>query len=167
MSEEPGQEPQVRLDAPGENETGQGTNPLPTVQPSPEGDLQLARAGRRARWLGIAALLMALLVAYLGLVMGIVALYVGIRTLRAARQSRSRAPGATLGIVLASVALVFSLMGVAFQIFFWNEVQTYNKCMTAANTITDETQCKDAFARAFERKLHLPAGSFKGSNIYF
>jgi hypothetical protein len=141
---------------------------MQTVQPSPDGDLQLARAGRRALWLGFAALLMAFLIAYLlGLVMGIVALYVGIRTLRTARQSRSRASGAILGIVLASVALVISLMGLVFQIFFWNEVQTYNKCMTAANTITDESQCKDALARAFERKLHLPVGSFKGSSIYF
>jgi heme/copper-type cytochrome/quinol oxidase subunit 2 len=164
VSEEPGQEPQVRLDAPGEKETGQGTNPMQTLQPGPEGDPQVTRTGRRALWLGIIAMVMAIVVAYLGVVMAIVALYVGIRTLRTARRTRSRAPGAVPGIVLASIALVISIIGMAFQIFFWNELQTYSKCMSAANTISDEHVCKDTFARDFEKKLHLPKGSFKGSS---
>jgi hypothetical protein len=105
---------------------------------------------------------MVLLGTYLGLIMGIVALYVGIRTLRAARRSRSRAPGAVPGIVLASVTLVLSLMGMAFQALFWNELQTYSKCMSAANTITDENQCKDAFSQALEKRLHLAKGSLGG-----
>lgn len=162
MSEEPGQEPRTRLDAPGENGTDQGTNPMQTLKPGPSGDPQVTRTGRRALWLGIVALLMALIVAYLGVVMSIVALYVGIRTTRAARRTRSRAPGAVPGIVLASIALVISMIGMAFQIFFWNDLQNYSKCMSAANTISDEHLCKDAFARAFEKKLHLPEGSFKG-----
>jgi hypothetical protein len=131
------------------------------AQPDPRGDHQIVRAGRRALWLGIAALLMALLVAYLGLIMGVVALYVGIRTVRIAKRARSRPPGAMWGIVLASIALVVSIIGMGFQIFFWHELRSYSKCMAAANTITDENRCKDAFARSVEQRLHLPKGSFK------
>jgi hypothetical protein len=161
VSEEPDQEQRVRLDVPGENPAGQGTGPMRPVQPG-SGDPQMARADRRALWIGIAALLMSLFSPFLGLIMAAVALYVAIRTVRAIRRAGSKASSAVYGIVLASIALVISIFITSFQILLWNELQSYHDCMSLANTITDESHCKDSFARSFEKKLHLPKDSFKG-----
>jgi hypothetical protein len=60
---------------------------------------------------------------------------------------------------MGAIGLVFSLLVTIISAFLYNEISAYTRCRDAANTITDENQCKDAFARALEKKLHLKPGS--------
>lgn len=141
-----------------------GWRPAP---PDPEVAARYHRLGRRAMWLGGLSLLFSLFFYPLGIVAGILALVLGVRALRAARPYRDRVQGAVPGVVMGCVGLAFSLLVTAFAVLLYNEISTYTKCRDTANTISDETQCKDAFARALEKKLHLKRGSFDGGKLPF
>lgn len=140
---------------------------LRPAPPGPEIAARYHRLGRRALWMGGLSLLLSLFFYPLGIITGIFALAFGVRALRAARPYRDRVPGAVPGLVMGCVGLAFSLLVTAFAVLLYHEISTYTKCRDTANTISDENQCKDAFARGLEKKLHLKPGSFDGSKLPF
>jgi hypothetical protein len=66
---------------------------------------------------------------------------------------------------MGAVGLVISIPLATTQILFWGEVHRYLDCREAANTISDEQACKDAFVRELEQRLNLRDGSLKHYNI--
>jgi hypothetical protein len=118
-------------------------------------------------WLGGLSLLLALFTYPLGIVAGLAALIVGVLALRVARPYRARVPGAVPGVVMGAIGLVCSLLVMALTAVLYNEITAYTRCRDVANTITDENQCKDALARALEKKLHLKPGSVDSRTMPF
>jgi hypothetical protein len=133
------------------------------MAPVPPGGRQGAgeRGGWRAMWLGGGALLVMFFAPPVALVLAIAALIVGVRARRRARRVKAMAPGAVVGVVMGGVGLCLSVLLVTMQIILWNEVKGYLECREAANTISDQQQCKDAFFSGVERRLDLQKGSLK------
>ncbi|HEX2316834.1 MAG TPA: hypothetical protein VHJ17_24015 [Thermomonospora sp.] len=155
------------------DEPGQGTRPGPEgpgVPPKgPGGTRTDERAGRRALWLGLIALV-AMFVPVLSLfaaVPAIAAIVIGVHTRRAARRAGGKAPGALPGLILGSVAMAFFVIGIGAQVYLLDETNRYSKCQNAANTIEEERQCKDRLARDIEKKFGLPKGTIKGDSLPF
>jgi hypothetical protein len=94
------------------------------------------------------------------------ALVVGIRARRRARRAARPAGRGTLaGVVMGSIGLAVSIPLATTQILLWGELHSYLDCREAANTITDQQNCKDTFLREVENKLNLRAGSLSHYNI--
>lgn len=125
------------------------------------------RGGPIALLLGIAGVIMSVLFFPVGLALDVAAIVVGVRTLRGrgahpGRETsglnggkRSRAPGAVPGVVLGSVGALLAAIVITVLSFFWQEVQSYRECMSGANTIMAQEQCRTAFERSVERRLGL------------
>lgn len=119
-------------------------------------------------WFGGASLLLIFTpLFYLGLVLGVFALVIGVRAIRAAHRAHISAPGAVPGMVMGAIGTVCSLMLVVLWLFLYQELSDYTNCRAAANTISDQNQCKDAFAQAVEKKMHMPKGSLNGQKLPF
>lgn len=147
------------------------------LRPAPEGPQQpgapapatVRGTGRRAFWLGLAGLLMNF-IPLLGLVAAIpavAAIIQGVRARRWGRRTQARVPGALAGVIMGAVGLVLFVSSVTLQVVLYQEIQSYNKCTNAANTIEGKDRCKDQFARDFEQRFGLSEGTIKGSDIPF
>ncbi len=138
--------------------------PPPPQQPPPIIDkaaiAKITKSGKTALWLGAAALILSLLVVYLGIIAGIAAIVVGFRAQAAGRRVPMRVPGAMAGIVMGIAGSVLSLLMISLLLYVWSDWQAYTKCRDRANTIADETVCKDTLSRAIEHKFGFPKGSF-------
>ncbi|WP_026402626.1 DUF4190 domain-containing protein [Actinomadura rifamycini] len=117
------------------------------------------RSSWRSLWLGGLALLTAFFFYPLGLVLGIAAIAVGVRSRRAARREHGSAPGAAAGIVLGSIGLVLASLSVALTAFLWTELSGYQSCVSTANTGIDRQTCQDEWFPRIEDKMGLPEGS--------
>jgi predicted ABC-type sugar transport system permease subunit len=103
-----------------------------------------------------------------GLVLGVVALVVGVRAHLRARRERAVVPRAVVaGIVMGAVGTAVSIPMLAVSMFFHAEMGQYAKCHASANTIADEQACKDAFVRSIEKKVRLRQGSLRTGDIPF
>jgi len=141
--------------------------PAPPAPPRPEEVAKITKAGRTALWLGAAALAIAIaysalnvFVSALGIAAGIIAVLFGWRAQAAAQKARISVRGAVPGIAMGTVATVLSLIMTGTAIYTWDIKHTYEKCMSGANTVADQTACKDAYNRAFEKKFRMPEGSW-------
>ncbi|MFC6885720.1 MULTISPECIES: DUF4190 domain-containing protein [Actinomadura] len=150
---------------PGPGPQAPGPGPGPLGRPPVNGPAD--PAGRRALWLGIAAVVFSLFFPPGGLVLGIAALVIGIKAHRRSRGRHGTAPGATPGIVLASVSLVLAAISIGVNAWLWPELSAKQDCMDSANTRADEKVCNDTFTRDLEKKLHLPKGELKGYGDLF
>jgi len=150
---------QPRQEAPG-GESGPATDPM---IPAPDaGD----RAGRWALALGSTAVLLMIIFPPAAPLPAAAALVVGIRARRRARRAARPAGRGTLaGVVMGSIGLAVSIPLATTQILLWGELHSYLDCREAANTITDQQNCKDTFLREVENKLNLRAGSLSHYNI--
>jgi hypothetical protein len=176
LSEEPAQETGTTprqgagnsVTSPGGEQPGR-PEPDFTAPPPPDPDA-LKRNGRRALWLGIGAIFLSLFQAIylpLGLIFSVLAIVFGVRTVRRARRERGVAPGAVAGVVMGSIGLAVSIPVLSVNLFLRTEIEQYGTCRDAANTITDERACKDAFARSLEEKFNLRKGSLSSEDIPF
>ncbi|MBE1533620.1 hypothetical protein [Actinomadura algeriensis] len=142
-----------------------GHGPWGTQEQKPDGEPVKAgqrpgeRASWRALWLGGLALLTAFFFYPLGLVLGIAALVVGVRSRREARRGRGVAPGAVAGIALGAVGLVLSSLSVALTAYLWTELSGYQSCVGSANTGIDRQTCQDEWFPKIEDRMGLPEGS--------
>ncbi|GAA3227616.1 hypothetical protein [Actinocorallia longicatena] len=116
------------------------------------------RSGVKALWLGLGSLLLALFCVPLplGVVVGIIAVVVGLR----ARKPGVKVPGAVAGIVFGVIGTVISAIMCTGAVYLWSEINGYQKCTSTANTNTDEDACKDIWLPKLEKKLHVPEGTF-------
>jgi len=155
VSIEPGQ--QARPDPEGRPGTGRG----------PVGPQDIERTGRRALWLGLAAVLLMFIpvLSLLSPVCAVAALVFGVRARRASRRTGNPAPGAMPGIVFGAFGVAFFVLGFIGQMYLLNEIRTYDQCRRAANTIEDERVCKERLARDIEKKFGLEEGTLKPENL--
>lgn len=109
------------------------------------------RGGPAALLLAISGLVLSVLLAPLGLLLDVAAIVVGARTLRRARS----APAALAGIIVGSVGAVLAAVVLTVFGVFWQEIGAYRDCMSGANTIATEEQCRAEFQRAVETRLGL------------
>jgi hypothetical protein len=117
--------------------------------------------------LGSISLPLTLFVPWIGIFTGLAAVIIGFRTRRAAKRAGIPAPGAMPGVVTGAIGLVVSVLVMVVGVVFWNELQQFTECKAAANTIAEQQRCSDQFARRIEKKLHLPPGTYKGSQFNF
>lgn len=143
---------------------GEGTqhSPVPTEEmsgPSPQGPVD--RGGWTALALGFAGVMLTFWFWPLGLMLGLAldaaAVTVGVRALRRARRQRSRAPGARGGLVLGGVGLALGIVLGSFTALFWEELQTYQRCMSGAITVEAREACDQQVREAIGERLGIPA----------
>jgi hypothetical protein len=118
-----------------------------------------------ALWLAGGALLLMFFFPPVALALAVTALVMGVRARRRSRRSGTVARGAVAGIVMGAIALTISVLLVTTQIILWGELNRYLNCREAANTISDEQECKDTFLTEVEKKLNLREGSLKKYNL--
>jgi hypothetical protein len=116
----------------------------------------------RALFLSIAGLLLLFTIpelALIGLGLLVAGVVSGVRARRRARRILTRAPGAVPGIVVGTIGLCLCAAGVVFGAMAAEDFGDYQKCRSAALTITDKQACQDTYLPKIEHKLHLPKGS--------
>ncbi|MFV2176146.1 hypothetical protein ACFHW2_40785 [Actinomadura sp. LOL_016] len=131
----------------------------PQGEPAKPGQRPGERSSWRSLWLGGLALLTAFFFYPLGLVLGVAALVVGVRSRRTARREHGSAPGAAAGIVLGSIGLVLASLSVALTAYLWSELSGYQSCVGSANTGIDRQTCQDEWFPKIEDRMGLPEGS--------
>ncbi|SEG34919.1 hypothetical protein SAMN04489712_104523 [Thermomonospora echinospora] len=151
-------------------EPGQDTRPGPEgpgTPPGPGAPQDVERAGRRALWLGLAALVMIFVpvLSIFAAIPAVAAIVIGVKARRAARQGRRPAPGALPGIILGGVGALFFAFGIGAQLYLLEETNRYSKCQNAANTIEEGRQCKERLADDIEKKFGLPEGTIDGDSL--
>jgi Domain of unknown function (DUF4190) len=144
-----------------------GRPPRPLDQAGAVPDEQIRRGGRTARWTGVASLVLSLFFPLLGFVTAIVAIVLGRRARRRARQRGMPVPGAVAGITMGTIGLLIMPVLVAVVLsVLWTEMSGYQRCVAGANTHTDRQICLDTWnprvenkLRQVEQRLNLPDGS--------
>ena len=140
--------------------------PASPADPSQPGG-QVDRSGRLAGWLGGSSLVLNIIFPLLGFVTGIVAIVIGRRARRRAKQQGTTAPGAKAGITMGVIGvLIMPALVLALVSVLWTEMSGYQRCVTGANTHTDKQACLDTRnprvkdkQRRIETRLDLPEGS--------
>lgn len=147
-------------DAPGPDQAGPQTQ-LPDPPRAPLPPTAPERGGPRARFLGIAGLVLTLLFLPAGLALSIAAVVVGVRSRKRARRVLAPAPGAVAGIVMGTIGLVVCLSQIGLYAVMWDDFNGYVKCRESALTIEDKKACQDQWLPRIERRLHLPKDSLR------
>lgn len=111
--------------------------------------------GRIALLLGLSGAVLSVLFFPLGLVLDIAAIAVGTRALRRARGRGTTARGAVPGVVFGSIGAVLVVVVVTLLALFWQEVRTYQECMSGANTIRSEEKCTAEFEHALRERFGI------------
>lgn len=125
-----------------------GAPPFGSPQPQGRGSFGAARpasgaverGGVWALFLGIGGLLMVIFPPG-GILFGALAIRAGVKARRRATASHGAAPGAALGIGTGIAAIVASCAVLTVVIIFFDELRTYQDCMSGANTRVAEERC--------------------------
>ncbi|MGH3319930.1 MAG: DUF4190 domain-containing protein [Streptosporangiaceae bacterium] len=151
--------PDDRQDGPG----GPGMDPYGPPERSPYGGDPWGRpprpkapvdhGGRRAVIAGVPGIVLSFVFFPVGAALDVVAIVTGARALRRVGGSGGRAPGAVAGIVLGVIGLLLAAFLCAVLVVFWDGVNTYQQCMSGANTIQAQNACKQALRHALEQRL--------------
>jgi hypothetical protein len=104
--------------------------------------------------LGIVGLVLSVLVAPAGLALDIAAIVLGVRELRRAGRERVATPGAAIaGLLAGTVGAVLALIITAAVVAFYPQVRDYTDCLSGANTVADQQQCRAEFERGVQRRF--------------
>lgn len=103
--------------------------------------------------LGVPGAVLSIIFFPLGLLLDVAAIVIGARALRRAGRQQSRAPGAIPGIVFGSIGAFLVAIVLTLLAFFWQEVRTYQECMSGANTIRSQETCMRHFENAIEQRF--------------
>ena len=151
-----GQQPQRRPDDPWQRQQQRPTGP-----PEPRGPLDLRTRWARglalgsvvctitAIWHSISNFPTWLVGAGVGLVLGMVGLWLGVFAQRAAQAKGKRAPEAVGAIVWSAIASLISLMIIAISLIFYTQFSQLSNCMHSATTIAAQNQCETNFEHQF------------------
>lgn len=133
----------------------------PAGPPEPRGPLDLRTRWSRglalgavfctlaAIWYSISDFPTWLVGAGVGLVLGLVGLWLGVFAQRAAMAKGKRAPEAVGAIVWSSIASLLSLMIIAFSLLFYTQLSQLSNCTRSATTIAAQNQCETTFENQF------------------
>jgi hypothetical protein len=104
--------------------------------------------------LGLLGLVLSLVVFPVGLALDVAAVVVAIRELRrAGREGRPTPAAALVGLLAGVVGAVLALIVTAVVAMFYPQVREYADCMSGANTVADQQQCRSAFEQGVQRRL--------------
>lgn len=136
-------------------------------QPGPAGKPD--RGGRIALLLAVPGIVLSVFFFPVGLVLDAGAVVIGVRALRRARRRRTQetgapqptrqagAPGAIAGIVIGSTGLLVVAVVVTVFALFYQEVRSYQECMSGANTIRSQQKCLNQFENAIRERFGVNA----------
>ena len=106
-------------------------------------------AGTAALAVGIIALLVSW-IPFLGLILALVALVLGVVGLRkASRGQATNKNQAVAGVVTGGIALLIGVVVTAASIAFFDEFQNLTECLADAETTADEEECERQFEDEF------------------
>ncbi|POM27202.1 hypothetical protein BTM25_16130 [Actinomadura rubteroloni] len=111
-------------------------------------------ASRRALWLAIGGLILAVPFWPLGLVLGIAGIVTEIRARRDPAVPARR--GLSASIVVGACAVLVGLFAMTSWIVLAPELSDRQSCLDGANTVADKKACDDAFSRQIIDKFDLP-----------
>lgn len=120
---------------------------------SPDRGGKVDRGGRTSLMLGLPGAVLSVIFFPLGLLFDVAAIVIGARALRRAKRQHGKAPGAIPGIVFGSIGAFLVAIVVTLLAFFWQEVRTYQECMSGANTIRSQETCMRQFENAIEQRF--------------
>jgi hypothetical protein len=147
---------------PRERPASQPSLPLPRPQPPGERrprpadkaprDHPAARGGRIALLIGIAGAGMTILLFPVGLVLDVVAVFLGVRARRRGRKDGVRVPGALAAIILGAssatiLLVVLTLLG--------PQLVSYSDCLSGANTEIAKQNCRTALIQQLEQRFGI------------
>lgn len=139
----------------------QRRRPERPAEPEPRGPLDLRTRWARglsygavfstlgAIWYSISNFPTWLVGAGTGLALGLVGLWLGVFSQRAAAARGKRAPQAVSAIVWGSIASLISLMIIAFSLLFYSQLSQLSNCTRSATTIAAQKQCQTNFENRF------------------
>ena len=154
-------------DVPPEGDQLGRSNPS-TSQPPPPGDSGQGHGGQGAyagsapaqpsNGIGIAAMVVGIValllcwIPFLGLVLAIVALVLGIVGIRKASRGEATNKGmAITGVVTGGLALLGGILSVLFFLFIAEEFGSLIECLDQAQTVEEERDCQTQFEDDFNR----------------
>jgi hypothetical protein len=151
----------------------QGSPPTPPprspfLPPEPRPQLPPAEPALRQR--GLAALTLAVLsliammlignlqraafVALVSFLVAVCAVALAVSALRAARRAGTRKPrGATAGLVLGIIGLLFSGFALIGFLIFGTQIDQYSSCMHGAITVGEQQACQNQLDHAIDSKI--------------
>ncbi|RBQ16557.1 hypothetical protein DP939_30065 [Spongiactinospora rosea] len=126
---------------------------MTTPVQTPIGQQTPEAAGRRAVWLALAAVAMTLLLPIAGVVLCVIALVAGIRAVGALRRAAKPTALVVTGVVVSALSLLWSLVVLAGQVYFGQELTAYTECKIGAGTVAGLEECVDLLERGMESKM--------------
>ncbi|PZG41320.1 hypothetical protein C1I98_21480 [Spongiactinospora gelatinilytica] len=126
---------------------------MTTPVQTPIGQQTPEAAGRRAVWLALAAVAMTLLLPLAGVVLCMIALVTGIRAVGALRRAAKPSALAVTAVVVSTLSLLWSLLAIAGQIYFSQELAAYTECKIGAGTVASMEECVNLLERGLEQKM--------------
>lgn len=118
-----------------------------------ERDLRMLRLrGRMALILGVGGLVFSVPLFPVGLGLSLLAIVLGITTLRRAGRVALPAPGAKAGIIVGIAAAVIAAIVGTIVYLFYDELSEWQECLSGANTRAGREICQVTFSdRAYDR----------------
>ena len=87
------------------------------------------------------------------LLVGAVALWLGISAIvRSRRAAAARPRGAVSAIVLGGIGVLFSVLMLITFAVLWQQLSTYSRCMQGANTLAAQQACQHQLTRSVNAK---------------
>ncbi|GLW05505.1 hypothetical protein Misp01_06350 [Microtetraspora sp. NBRC 13810] len=126
---------------------------MATPVQSPTGQRPPEAAGRRAMLYAFLALVVTFLLPVGGLVLGLIALVIGIRAVGLLRRAGKPATVAIVGVVISSVASFIAVGTTGLQLYFASELSTYTECKIGAGTVAAQSDCVERLERSMEQRV--------------
>jgi predicted PurR-regulated permease PerM len=94
------------------------------------------------------------------LIVGLAACWLGITAMQRARRGASMRPrGAVLATVFGALGAFLSAVLLIFLAVFWNQLSTYSRCISTANTVAGQQACLNQLNRSLNSEIsRLGAG---------
>jgi predicted PurR-regulated permease PerM len=94
------------------------------------------------------------------LILGLVACWLGVTAMQRARRAASMRPrGAVLATIFGSLGAFLSAVLLIFLAVFWNQLTTYSRCLSTANTVAGQQACMNQLNRSLNAEIsRLGAG---------
>jgi hypothetical protein len=111
------------------------------------------KGGRRALWWAIAAVVLVLPLAPVGLAFAVVSIITGVRAQRRASARGTAAPGSTAAIIIGVLGSIVGACALVVLVLFFPELRDYQTCLAGANTSVAKSACEQDFRDAVQHKI--------------
>ena len=130
--------------------------PDPAVRQRALAAVMLGLLGLIGLALGLGNLRRGIFVAVLTLLVGAIAIWLGVSANRSARRAGTARPrGARAGVVLGGLGLAFSAFWLLILAVFWPQLNTYSNCLNEANTVSAQQACHTQFTNSVGSEIGI------------